>query len=132
MTPATRLGSAVETLLQRTGCRELRRLGGSDVDRLAGRRVAPLACRSVADAELAEAGKRDLTPGGQLVGDHLDRRLYHLTCLAGGQPSALRDLLAQLVLGHATPFSSVFAASRLTAGEDDDTDRTRARGAEKP
>ena len=37
----------------------------------------------MADAELAKAGKRDLPPGGQLAGDHLNSCLQYLPGLGG-------------------------------------------------
>src|ERR1700689_2099985 len=85
--------SAVQALLEGARSREFGGLGGRDVDRLACRGVASLPGSALADAELAEARQRDLAPAGQLVGDHLDRRLNHLARLAGGDPCALGDLL---------------------------------------
>ena len=73
----------------------------------------------MADAELAEAGKRDLTPGGELVGDRVDRCLDNLAGLAGGESGGLGDHVGELVLGHATPFLRVVAAGRLAVRQDD-------------
>src|SRR6185437_10830482 len=97
-----------------------RGLARRDLDRRAGRRIASLPRGAVADAELAKAGKSDLTSSGKLVGDRVDDALHHLSGLAGGQSVSTGDLLGQLVLGHTTPFSGVVTASRLTAGEDDE------------
>ena len=76
----------------RSPLRISRALRGRDVDRLAGGGVASLPRGAVADAELAEAGKRDLPPGGQLVGDH--SIAVSTTCRAwlAASPCA-RDLL---------------------------------------
>src|SRR5262249_35064555 len=86
-------GSGIEALLECARRGEFRRLAGRDADRLTGSGVPSLPRGPVADAELAKAGKRDLPPGGQLIGDRVDRRLHHLPSLAGGKPVAPRDLL---------------------------------------
>src|SRR5262249_60725308 len=92
--PGDRLaqGSGFGALLQSARGGEFRRLARGDLDRLSGRWIAPLPGRTVADAELAEAGKRDLPAGGQLVGDSIDRALEHLAGLVGGQSVSPRDL----------------------------------------
>jgi len=75
-------------LPRRESCRSCSR----NVDRLARRRVTAFARGALADAELAEAGDRDVTPGRKLVTDDIECRLDRCSRLTLSETRPSRDI----------------------------------------
>src|SRR5205085_4869155 len=87
------LPALLDGLLQRGSRGELRDSRGRDVDPLAGRRVTPLPRTALRDAELPEAGERDLAATAERALDRVQHGVNGAARVLLAQPGPICDLV---------------------------------------